>query len=92
MILRQASQGHAFLLTLARDRKHAPVRRRPGRLAPDLVIEAVRYQPKAAKGAVPYVFGVQWHPEFVDPANRELLDPAPILKDFLYAVRERKNC
>lgn len=70
-------------------------------LAPDLVveavnptdniIEAVRYLPKSANGTVPYVFGVQWHPEFVDPANRELLEPAPILKDFLDAVRARKQ-
>ena len=44
---------------------------------PDQVIEAIRW-----KGAG-YVVGVQWHPEFLDPANPDLLDGEPLLNDFL---------
>ena len=44
---------------------------------PDQVIEAIRW-----KGAG-YVVGVQWHPEFLDPANPDLLDGEPLLNEFL---------
>jgi gamma-glutamyl-gamma-aminobutyrate hydrolase PuuD len=48
---------------------------------PDGVIEAVR-------GAGPgYVFAVQWHPEFHHAGNRDALDCAPILEEFLAAAR-----
>lgn len=49
--------------------------------APDGVIEAIRYQGN------PFVFGVQWHPEFHSPEDDELLDPTPMLDAFLEAAR-----
>jgi putative glutamine amidotransferase len=45
--------------------------------APDGVIEAVRWRGPS------YVLGVQWHPEFHNPDDAELLDGAPLLKEFL---------
>jgi gamma-glutamyl-gamma-aminobutyrate hydrolase PuuD len=51
--------------------------------APDRVIEVIR------KPGRNYVFGVQWHPEFIRPGDADLLDPTPILDDFLNAVRKR---
>lgn len=50
----------------------------------DGVIEAVRWQGPG------YVFAVQWHPEFLHPDDVSVLSPAPILDDFVSAVRERK--
>ncbi len=50
---------------------------------PDHIIEAIRKQGRD------YVFGVQWHPEFIKPGDSDLLDPTPILDDFLAAVRKR---
>ena len=44
---------------------------------PDRVVEAIR-----ATGPG-YVAGVQWHPEFHDPENGQLLDGGPLLHDFL---------
>jgi putative glutamine amidotransferase len=38
-----------------------------------------------------YVMGVQWHPEFQDPENGSLLDPAVVVEDFLEAVRDRRS-
>jgi putative glutamine amidotransferase len=49
---------------------------------PDRVIEALRWQ------GDDYVFGVQWHPEFLSPSDRTVLSPAPILDEFLAAVRK----
>jgi len=43
----------------------------------DGVIEAIRWTGPG------YVFGVQWHPEFLDPADKTLLDGLPILLEFL---------
>jgi putative glutamine amidotransferase len=54
------------------------------RSADDDMIEAVRLQGK------PYVFGVQWHPEFHPPGSSTLLDCTPILDEFLNAVRNRR--
>jgi len=48
---------------------------------PDGVIEAIRGAGKS------YVFGVQWHPEFHYPGDRDSLDSAPILEEFLEAAR-----
>jgi gamma-glutamyl-gamma-aminobutyrate hydrolase PuuD len=48
---------------------------------PDGVVEAIRANGKS------YVFAVQWHPEFHHPAERSLLDSAPILEEFLQAAR-----
>lgn len=50
----------------------------------DGLIEAVRLQGK------PYVFGVQWHPEFHPPGSEKLLDCTPILDEFLNAARGRR--
>jgi len=50
---------------------------------PDHVIEAVRWGGRA------YVFGVQWHPEYMHSAGEGALDPAPILDEFVAAVRKR---
>ena len=50
---------------------------------PDRVVEAIRWQGRG------YVFGVQWHPEFLDPADAFALSPMPILDEFLGAVRNR---
>ena len=50
---------------------------------PDRVVEAMRWQGRS------YVFGVQWHPEFLDPADTSVLSPLPILDEFLTAVKRR---
>jgi len=51
---------------------------------PDRVVEAIR---STGPG---YVVGVQWHPEFHDPENTQLLDGGPLLQDFLeHAGRSR---
>ena len=50
---------------------------------PDLVPEAIRVKGDG------YVFGVQWHPEFHRVGDSQLLDPTPLLEDFLEAVRKR---
>jgi gamma-glutamyl-gamma-aminobutyrate hydrolase PuuD len=48
---------------------------------PDGIVEAIR-------GTGPgYVFGVQWHPEFHHPADRGILESAPLLEEFLAAAR-----
>ena len=44
---------------------------------PDHIVEAMRWDGPS------YVFGVQWHPEFHDPADPALIDDTPILDDFL---------
>lgn len=45
--------------------------------APDNVIEAVRWRGPS------YVVGVQWHPEFHDPKDPDLLEGGPLLQEFL---------
>jgi putative glutamine amidotransferase len=45
--------------------------------SPDGMIESLRW---AGPG---YVVGVQWHPEFHDPADSGLLDGGPLLQEFL---------
>jgi putative glutamine amidotransferase len=56
------------------------------RSVPDGLVEALRWTGPS------YVFGMQWHPEFMAQSNlhEEQLDGKPILNDFLHAVRERK--
>src|SRR5690606_35961872 len=46
----------------------------------DGIVEAVRWTKDER-----YVRGVQWHPEFQDPADGSLLDPDLILREFLSA-------
>ncbi len=52
---------------------------------PDGVVEALRWQGPS------FVAGVQWHPEFMDPSDAELLDGKPLLAAFLAACRSRKS-
>lgn len=52
---------------------------------PDQIAEALRWRGDS------YVFGVQWHPEFQDPARSDLLDTKPLLRDFLAQVQARKS-
>jgi putative glutamine amidotransferase len=53
------------------------------RSEPDQMVEAIRLTGKS------YVFGVQWHPEFLQPGDDTILSPVPILDDFLACVRKR---
>jgi putative glutamine amidotransferase len=53
------------------------------RAEPDQMVEAIRSTGRC------YVFGVQWHPEFLLPGDDTVLSPVPILDDFLAAVRKR---
>ena len=50
---------------------------------PDNIPEAIRLNGDS------YVFGVQWHPEFHRLDDASVLNCAPILEDFLAAVRKR---
>ena len=54
------------------------------RSVPDGVVEAIRWT------GAGYAFGVQWHPEFHDPADASLLDDTPILDDFLATAARHK--
>ncbi|MCB1323659.1 MAG: gamma-glutamyl-gamma-aminobutyrate hydrolase family protein [Spirochaetales bacterium] len=63
----------------------------------DGVIEAMRLvDPRAAErltrqqtNVLPYVVGVQWHPEFQSPEDHDLLDRGPLLDSFIAAVQKR---
>ena len=61
----------------------------------DGLVEAFRYAPAptaAARAPVPFVVGVQWHPEFHDENNaRELLASGPLLRAFLDECAARKR-
>jgi putative glutamine amidotransferase len=61
------------------------------RSVPDGLIEAVRYQPPPGKRAAPWIYAVQWHPEFQDPADRSLLPTAPLRERFLEAAADRRR-
>jgi putative glutamine amidotransferase len=52
---------------------------------PDGIVEALRWQGPS------FVAGVQWHPEFMDPADAQLLDGKPLLGAFLAACARRKQ-
>ena len=51
---------------------------------PDAGIEAIRWRGSS------YVFGVQWHPEFHDPADASLLDGNPLLLEFLAEAEQAR--
>jgi putative glutamine amidotransferase len=53
--------------------------------AHDGVIEAVRHPD------LPFMVGVQWHPEFHDSSKDQLLPTAPLLKAFLTAALEQRQ-
>ena len=52
---------------------------------PDGMVEAIRWEGHS------FVVGVQWHPEFMDPGDKALLDGRPLLKAFLAACEQRKK-
>ncbi len=54
----------------------------------DGIIEALRYHDEALSNEnQPYLFGVQWHPEFQEFSNRSLMDATPLFNDFFNTVR-----
>lgn len=60
----------------------------------DGIVEAVRYDPDGGAspdGAVPFAYGVQWHPEFQNADDAALLDGRPVLAAFLRAVNARRR-
>jgi putative glutamine amidotransferase len=60
------------------------------RSVPDGVVEAVRYEPKGSTSA-PFVYGVQWHPEFMQQERAtDMLDPMVILQAFLARVDSKR--
>jgi putative glutamine amidotransferase len=59
------------------------------RAVPDGVVEAVRYHPSRDSG--PWMYGVQWHPEFMQhQLPPDMLDPKILLHAFLQAVDARR--
>jgi putative glutamine amidotransferase len=62
------------------------------RSVPDGLVEAVRYQRAEAEKSDPWIYAVQWHPEFQDPADQSLLPTAPLRDRFLEAARQRLGC
>jgi putative glutamine amidotransferase len=56
------------------------------RSAGDGIIEAIRGEDNE-----PYVYAVQWHPEFHDPSDKSLLDATPILRDFLLEAKRQRS-
>jgi putative glutamine amidotransferase len=61
------------------------------RSVPDGLIEAMRYQAPSGEHAAPWIYAVQWHPEFQDPADRSLLPTPPLRDCFLAAAAERRR-
>jgi putative glutamine amidotransferase len=58
---------------------------------PDRLIEAVRYEAPATEEPAPWIYAVQWHPEFQNPADSSLLPTAPIRDLFLQAAMDRRR-
>ena len=52
---------------------------------PDGIVEAIRWEGHS------FVVGVQWHPEFMDPADPSLIDSRPLLREFLRACESRRR-
>ncbi len=61
------------------------------RCAEDGLVEAVRWKARAGGHAAPYLFAVQWHPEWHDRRNTDLARSGPILEEFLAAAAARKR-
>jgi putative glutamine amidotransferase len=61
------------------------------RSIPDGLIEAVRYQTTPGEQPGPWLYAVQWHPEFQDPSDPSLLPTAPLRRLFLEAATERRS-
>ena len=51
----------------------------------DGVVEAIRWTESRA-----YVLGLQWHPEYHDAQDPEMLSSKPILDNFLREVAQRR--
>ena len=56
----------------------------------DGIIEAIRYQPPKNKKA-PYVFGMQWHPEYQDTDDPSYMSIEPVMREFLQEITKRKQ-
>ena len=60
----------------------------------DEIIEAIRYLPEDANPddpiSFPYLYGVQWHPEFMDPNNPRLLSAHAEFDDFLQVAQAKQ--
>lgn len=54
--------------------------------APDGVVEAIW------RDGPGFVFGAQWHPEFHDGRDPVLLDSDPMMRAFLDAARQQRDC
>lgn len=61
------------------------------RSVPDGIVEAVRYEPAGSLPDAPFVYAVQWHPEFQDPQNRALMETAPLREMFFEAAEARRD-
>lgn len=61
------------------------------RSVPDGVIEAVRYQPGTPDDDAPFVYAVQWHPEFQDRRDASLLATAPLREMFFQELASRRH-
>jgi putative glutamine amidotransferase len=60
------------------------------RAVPDRMVEALRYDPGAGDDA-PWLYAVQWHPEFQDPTDESLLPTAPLREMFFDAAETRRR-
>lgn len=64
-------------------------------LGENLTVEAVAHDDKIIEGikfqGVPYICGVQWHPEFHDDADSSLLSGDALLKDFMQECEVRRS-
>lgn len=52
----------------------------------DGIVEAIRLESDSI-----FVYGVQWHPEFIERNGRTLLDPSFLLKYFFNQIKQRKE-
>jgi putative glutamine amidotransferase len=57
----------------------------PEAMGEDGIIEAIRWEGHS------FVVGVQWHPEFIDPADATVFDSRPLLRAFMNACEERRK-
>ena len=53
----------------------------------DNLVEAISYK----KFNENFILGVQWHPEFSETLKGEVIDPSPLLENFLKRAQERKE-
>jgi putative glutamine amidotransferase len=57
----------------------------PEAVSDDGITEAIRWEGHS------FVVGVQWHPEFIDPADPTVFDSRPLLRAFVNACEERRK-